>query len=542
MLKNSTEIPFGTFGKKINLFKNFFTTFLFIVIFFTGVFVVKDYGVSSDEYQHRLHGFINLNYVGEKFAPNITKKLRKDKNYVKFDEYGNNYYGGSLYNASIGFLEILFGIQDKKNQFLFKHYINFLIFFLSLISFYKIIQIRFSDWKYSCLGVVMLFLSPRIFANSFYNPNDLIFMCFCIFAIFFSLKFFEKPNFLNAFLFSLFVANAINMRIMAVIIPMISFFIILIYLNINNDLFKKYLKPCLSIFIFLPLLIYILWPYLWDDPVANFINTFLNLSNFDHKGSNFFLGEYISYKDIPWYYVATWIIVTTPIIYLILFSLGCAKIFLSTINITINKINLILMDHFFLMFVLIPIIAVITLNSTLYNGWRHMYFIYPGIIIITLLGVDLLIKNIKNKYFLNFFLIVLMLSLLNISSWMIKNHPHQNVYFNKFAGKKFSSRFELDYWGLTYRENLKFLLNYDTSRRIFLYNSSKMEMFYMLLSLNEKERSRIEIVRSPNNADYWITNYYNDKNNYDESFYDEFIMINDIVVDGNSINTVFKKK
>ena len=53
-----------------------------------------------------------------------------------------------------------------------------------------------------------------------------------------------------------------------------------------------------------------------------------------------------------------------------------------------------------------------------------------------------------------------MLSLLNISSWMIKNHPHQNVYFNKFAGKKFSSKFELDYWGLTYKENLKFLLNY----------------------------------------------------------------------------------
>ena len=43
-------------------------------------------------------------------------------------------------------------------------------------------------------------------------------------------------------------------------------------------------------------------------------------------------------------------------------------------------------------------------------------------------------------------------------------------------------------------------------------------MFYMLLCLNEKERSRIEIVRSPNNADYWITNHYNDKNNYDESY------------------------
>ena len=79
MLKNSTEIPFGTFGKKINLFKNFFTTFLFIVIFFTGVFVVKDYGVSSDEYQHRLHGFINLNYVGKNLHLILQKNLEKIK-------------------------------------------------------------------------------------------------------------------------------------------------------------------------------------------------------------------------------------------------------------------------------------------------------------------------------------------------------------------------------------------------------------------------------------------------------------------------------
>ena len=71
--------------------------------------------VSTDEYQHRLHGFINLNYVGEKFAPNIIKKLRKIKITLNLMNM-QYYYGGSLHNASIGF-RILFGIQDKKINF-----------------------------------------------------------------------------------------------------------------------------------------------------------------------------------------------------------------------------------------------------------------------------------------------------------------------------------------------------------------------------------------------------------------------------------------
>ena len=39
-------------------------TFLFFFIFFiSGIFVVKDYGVSSDEYSSRIKGFVTLNYL-----------------------------------------------------------------------------------------------------------------------------------------------------------------------------------------------------------------------------------------------------------------------------------------------------------------------------------------------------------------------------------------------------------------------------------------------------------------------------------------------
>ena len=37
---------------------------------------------------------------------------------------------------------------------------------------------------------------------------------------------------------------------------------------------------------------------------------------------------------------------------------------------------------------------------------------------------------------------------------MIKIHPYQYAYFNFLAGKDFNKKFEMDYWGLSYKENI----------------------------------------------------------------------------------------
>ena len=54
--------------------------FIFSLIFIFGSLSVKDYGVSSDEHATRIHGFVNLNYIGQKISPQITNKFKKDKN------------------------------------------------------------------------------------------------------------------------------------------------------------------------------------------------------------------------------------------------------------------------------------------------------------------------------------------------------------------------------------------------------------------------------------------------------------------------------
>ena len=145
---------FSNLNSNLNQFKKTIIISFFVTIFTIGIFSVKDYGTTNDEYTHRYNGFTNLNYIGEKFFPDLTEKYRGEKKYPKLSEYGLRFYGGSVIHAPMAFLEIAIGIKDKKNIFLFKHYVYFLIFFFSLISFYQLAQCRFLNWKISLLGLV----------------------------------------------------------------------------------------------------------------------------------------------------------------------------------------------------------------------------------------------------------------------------------------------------------------------------------------------------------------------------------------------------
>jgi len=64
------------------------------------------------------------------------------------------------------------------------------------------------------IGSIILVLSPRIFANSFYNNKDLVFLSFFIISSFYAIKFINNQNLKNSFYFSIFAALSIDVRIL----------------------------------------------------------------------------------------------------------------------------------------------------------------------------------------------------------------------------------------------------------------------------------------------------------------------------------------
>ena len=375
MLDKFFNLPktFGNLSKEKLLIILFFS-----IIFIAGVNSVKDYGTTNDEYSNRFRSLVTLNYLGEKFLPEINKKYKGNKQVPTFNEYKdkNKFYGGDVIQVPLTLAEILLKIDDKKNAFVFRHYIYYIIFFISLIVFYKILKVRFQDWRYCLLGVLILFLSPRIFANSIYNNFDIPFMAFSIFAVNYGLKLLKKFSIKRIFIFSLFCAMSINIRIMGLVIP--SLFCLAIFLQafeIKKE-FKRYITTILCI-ILLTFLLYILFfPSLWESPFLNTWAVFTNLANHQMGGLHLYFGKLISFYNAPWHYIPVWIFITTPLLYSILFIFGLFDFLKKTFMLKKNFFFLI--DMIFFLLIFIPIIADI---NCLYMMVGDSYFIYPFIII-----------------------------------------------------------------------------------------------------------------------------------------------------------------
>ena len=61
---------------------------------------------------------------------------------------------------------------------------------------------------------------------------------------------------------------------------------------------------------------------------------------------------------------------------------------------------------------------------------------------------------------------------------MYKNHPFQMVYFNSIAGKNLQDKFEHDYWGLSNKNAIKYILKKDTREVIKIFGISGTRLDY----------------------------------------------------------------
>ena len=93
----------------------------------------------------------------------------------------------------------------------------------------------------------------------------------------------------------------------------------------KDQFLKSKLKFFPIIFFVTTLFIYILWPYLWIDPINNLINYFVTTKEVTPSMQNLYFGEYIYSKSLPWHYEIVWILFTSPLLITIFFIIGYFK-------------------------------------------------------------------------------------------------------------------------------------------------------------------------------------------------------------------------
>ena len=485
--------------------------FLFFCYLLLGTLIITDYGISMDEPIQRKHGMVAFEYINELAGlfPSIPTLTGES-----LPSYDHRDYGMLFQTIAYG-LELALDVNNSRDVFKLRHLMVFTLFWTACITFYLILHLRFRSVPLALAGVLMMVLSPRIFGDSMYNPKDIPLMCWFIFAFYTHIRFFDMNDKYGPILHGLSCALAIGSRIVGVVLPIISMgylVVLLLSKRGEKDVIEIFLKRSVFYLLFLALFTYALWPVLWENPIGNFLHSFQSMKRFSWYGDMLYMGEMVKSTSLPWHYIPIWIIVTTPLTFMGLIIIGASIVVVKIVKNGFKRLagKDMRMDLVALGAFVIPLGSVIILGSVLYNGWRHLYFVYPFLVYLGVLGIQSLLAffgvkgsgwKVRMFYFALIFLIALDLG--HTFYFLIRYHPHQSVYFNVLAGDV-EFNFERDYYGVSYKEGLTKLLDYYPDRKLRIYSRDFIGKINVM-NFPKKEAERLIFVNSLQEADFFIS-------------------------------------
>ena len=536
---------------------NFITYLFFFIFLLIGIFTFKDYGIGIDDKFHRLNGFYWLNYLlsftdfeSLKSVANLKLLEISDLSLPSIIKY-NNY--SIIFDVPTAFAEIIFKIENPKEYYQFRHFLNFIFFYVGSIFFFKILKLRFNKFV-AFFGACLFIISPRLYGDSFYNMKDIIYLTFLTISYYYCLKCFNSLSIKNLFILAILSAASIQIRILGLAIPasLISFYFL-------DCLSKTYnLKKFYKIFFYFTstiIITYLLWPYLWLSPIKNFIGSFHNIIPEIYV---LFNGNYVKNSFLPYSYVPVWILISTPIIHLILFFSGFIYLLKRLFNriVNINEQNISYdfwngknekFDVFIFLNFLILTILIIFLNVRLFNTWKHLYFLNFYIIYFASFSLHLLyILFRKNIIRFNVMHLIILINIFFVIFRMHNYHPYQGLYFNFLITDKIKSNFEIDFTALSAKhffDNI-FKLEKD-SEKIFIAAASWTPLIRTLDIYSKSKKDKIILLgQNYQKADYIYSNNISEVDKKSDDKYDipnNFIKLYDFEVDGAILYTVYKK-
>lgn len=503
------------------------------------------YGMSADELISRTNGGMSLNYIADKF--NITW-LKNDPILSTFDIPLNEYYDrdyGVAFDLPAFFIERLFSLNDSRQQFLLRHSLTFLVFWAGLIAIYHAAKLRFNHWGYALLASTLLLTSPRLYGEAFFNNKDIIFMTCCAASLYTLTRMRLTLSWQSAFLHAVMIALTINIRIAGVIFFGLTIFMLVMLCSLRLITVRHCLTLTVVFVMTSALCTVGMWPWLWEDPFTNFLVALKNMSKFRWDYFNLYLGDYVFAKSLPWHYAPTWIALTTPVLISVCFVLGAVNVCVKVVSKPRQNLKSIdyFLDFLFLAAAGSPICAVIILNSTLYDGWRQLYFIYPAIVLLSVAGMQAINKKqVLGKPLAGLMAMVVTLQILFNVSWMIRNHPFQHLYFNGLMTLLSSHKsFERDYWGLTDVKGLEFILANDFRNRLTIRSLGVTSIQQAIELLEPQDRKRMILDPSNFESDYILTNYrFFDGSKFKKPDND-YAVFYEIVIDGSPVLTIYRR-
>lgn len=487
-----------------------------------GLCYVKEAGVCFDEKAEREILSMNILQYSDFFHIKTLSSHLRGNGLVPICESVERDHGiAAYYPYSV--MGILLRDRPELSSEIW-HLYTYLLFFLGVVYLYRILYELFRSRITALTGALMLFFTPRIFADGMYNNKDTVLMSLVIVMLFYGIRFLEQKDIKSAALLGISAGFACNMKVSGIYVFALIGGYYLVELTCrklwNRRTFLAGLTAAGSGF----LCYLLLTPAIWGQGfhLLEFIRFNLaNTTDFGRwSGRVLFEGQWYSNaaNPLPWYYLPKIILLTVPVYLSVLIAFSIV-LWIKNVRRWGRAGQL---YPLFAAIVVIPVIVAMASRPNIYNGWRHFYFFFGAMVILAAYTVHHLLEGMAAERAAAGKTIVkntadgkkaakkkavsenglrkrvpvrqiafgfLCLCILGNGVGIAKNGIYCVAYTNFLAGGNAEGRYETDYYGAATR---KILLELGKKyEKAYIYSDSKGSVIATHETLPQKYRERI---------------------------------------------------
>lgn len=413
-------------------------------------------GVNEDDkYQEPYSEMIMDYYLS---GGDDTAALKVDK--------GNMHFYGGFYEIFAGTVNRTLGLKVTDVAYHDVRHLLIAFFGWLAIVFTALLAREIAGWRAGVLTLVLMFVSPRFLGHSFINPKDIPYAAGFAIGLFFLvrlLKNMPNPNWKSVAGLAVGIGMALGTRAGGLLLIAYVGAFAGLHFVIHNGIagLAKDVKLVIKYITYFGVGIvggYILgvltWPAALQAPLSFPLKALTEFEQFSIGIRLLFEGGNIMSDASPWYYAPLWMVKTMPLFTLL--GLVGSLVLLPKIFKSYDK-TVVMLLWFSALF---PIVYVIYQDANLYDGWRHLIFVYPPMVILTSLFWLTLEKNlVDNNLGKKIALVILALLIIEPAVFIARNTPYPYVYFNPIAGGASGAfgQYEMDYWGTSCRQAVDWL-------------------------------------------------------------------------------------
>lgn len=438
---------------------------LFVLLTLIGLAVTPLYGIPIDEYSEQIILLSNIKEYANRLLDEShpLREMLQQADYPAITQSIERDHGQAVYYP-IAPLLLWPNAQNSIAVSDISHAYTFLWFMLGVYAVYGICRCTGLTRMVSVLGAMLLYISPRFFAEGHYNNKDVVLLSLFLLVLWSGIRFMKKPAAGRALLFSLFGALAANARIIGIFPWALIGTVFVFYLTVNRLWSRKYaLLAGLTIASFAGIFC-LITPATWDGIVKYLKYVLIESTSFSRwNGSVLYRGYLYTHKGnpLPASYIPYMILVTLPLYTLPLALAGGVRLvvdFAKRRMQAIKDLQWISLCAVALCTV-VPLAFVMLKRPNIYNGWRHVYFTMSGIVVLGAHGISaircFLRKHGGNYGMHRVFAVGLCLFMAFTAFDIARNLPNEYSYYNLLGHETAQQDSELDYWCVSTKEACK---------------------------------------------------------------------------------------